>query len=147
MGFFEAAHVWRGGGGKKPPYLKSVTHILQWWSLAHLYLSQGRSKKYMNHMKHTLIFADISVFLSEISKFCYIKKYRYKIVFWYVISIYFTFSWVFIDFYKKHCYNFDDVSKTAAAALLKIKIFWNKGYYAIYSAYDVTNKILSHHST
>ena len=35
-------------------------------------------------------------------------------------------------------------AKIAAQVLLKIKIFWNKGYYIIYSVYDVTNKILSH---
>ena len=35
-------------------------------------------------------------------------------------------------------------SKMAAPALLKIKVFWNKGYYVIHSVYDVTNKILSH---
>ena len=29
-------------------------------------------------------------------------------------------------------------------AFLKINVFWNKGYYAIYSVCDVTNKILSH---
>ena len=34
----------------------------------------------------------------------------------------------------------------AAPALLKIKVFWNKGYYIIYSVCDVTNKILSHDS-
>ena len=37
-------------------------------------------------------------------------------------------------------------AKTTAPALLKIKVFWNKGYYVIYSIYDVTNKILSHDS-
>ena len=37
-------------------------------------------------------------------------------------------------------------AKMAAPALLKIKVFWNKGYYVIYSVYDVTNKILSHDS-
>ena len=35
-------------------------------------------------------------------------------------------------------------AKMATPALLKIKVFWNKGYYVIYSVYDVTNKILSH---
>ena len=35
-------------------------------------------------------------------------------------------------------------AKMATPALLKIKVFWNKGYYIIYSVYDVTNKILSH---
>ena len=35
-------------------------------------------------------------------------------------------------------------AKMATPALLKIKVFWNKGYYVIYSVYDITNKILSH---
>ena len=34
--------------------------------------------------------------------------------------------------------------KMATSGLLKIKVVWNKGYYVIYSVYDVTNKILSH---
>ena len=59
-------------GGQKG--LKSVTHILQWWNLAQLYLTSRRSKKYKNHVTHTLTSADISIFSSEISNFCYIKK-------------------------------------------------------------------------
>ena len=37
-------------------------------------------------------------------------------------------------------------AKMATSGLLKIKVFWNKGYYVINSVYDVTNKILSHDS-
>ena len=37
-------------------------------------------------------------------------------------------------------------AKMATPALLKTKVFWNKGYYVIYSVYDVTNIILSHDS-
>ena len=37
-------------------------------------------------------------------------------------------------------------AKIAAPALLKIKLFWNKGYYVIYSVYDFANKIVSHDS-
>ena len=37
-------------------------------------------------------------------------------------------------------------AKMAAPAFLKIKVFLNKGYYVIYSVYDVNNKILSHGS-
>ena len=37
-------------------------------------------------------------------------------------------------------------AKMATAGLLKIKVFWNKSYYVIYSVYDITNKILSHDS-
>ena len=32
----------------------------------------------MNHVPHPLSSADISFFSPEISKFCYIKKYRYR---------------------------------------------------------------------
>ena len=81
MGFFGAAHRWkagwRGGGGwpkSPPPTKKSLTHILQWWNLPEFYLSQKKFKKYMNHVTNSLSSADISIFLSEISKFCYIKK-------------------------------------------------------------------------
>ena len=34
-------------------------------------------------------------------------------------------------------------AKMATQGLLKIKVFWNKDYYLIYSVYDVTDKILS----
>ena len=72
-----------GGGGaeRRPTSLKFITHILQWSNLAQLYLTQSRSKKYMNHVTHFLISAEISIFSSEISKFCYNKKYRYRLYF------------------------------------------------------------------
>ena len=68
-----------GGVQKGPPSLKSVTYILLRWNLAQLYLTQWRSKKYMNHVTHPWSSADISIFSPEISKFCYIKKYRYRL--------------------------------------------------------------------
>ena len=40
--FFGAAHGWRGGGRGGafwPSSLKSVSHILQWWNLAQIYLT------------------------------------------------------------------------------------------------------------
>ena len=36
-------------------------------------------------------------------------------------------------------------AKMATPDLLKIKVFWSKVYYVIYSVYDVTNKILSNY--
>ena len=33
-------------------------------------------------------------------------------------------------------------AKIATPGLLKIRVFWNKGYYVITFVYDVTNKIL-----
>ena len=68
-------------GPKSPPSLKSGTDILQWWNLAQLYLTQRRSEKHMNHLTHPLSSADISIFSPEINKFCYVKKYRYRLYF------------------------------------------------------------------
>ena len=70
-----------GGPFCPPPYLKSATHILQWWNLAQLYLTYGRSKNCINHVTHPLSSADISIFSPEINKFCYIKKYTYRLEF------------------------------------------------------------------
>ena len=100
-----------GGGGKRPPppYLKSFAHILQWSNLSQLYLTWKRSKKCMNHVTHPLSSVYIGILSPEISKFCYIKKYRY--ILWYIISNSFNFSRVFKDCFNKHGYNFDDVSK------------------------------------
>ena len=47
----------------------SVTHILQWWNLAQLYLTQRRSKKYMNHVTYPLSSADISIFHQKSANF------------------------------------------------------------------------------
>ena len=75
LGFYGAAHGW-GEGQKGLPSLISVTNILQWWNLAQLNLTSGRSKNYMNHVTYPLNSADISIFSLEIRKFSYIKKYR-----------------------------------------------------------------------
>ena len=57
------------GGGKKCPSLKSVTHILQWWNLAQLYLSQRKSKKYMNHVTHPWVLLTSVFFHRESANF------------------------------------------------------------------------------
>ena len=56
-------------------------------------------------MTHPLSSPDISIFSPEISKFCNIKKYR--------IHNFnsFNFILVFKDYFNKHGYNFDGVSK------------------------------------
>ena len=80
MGFCRAAHRWggEGGGQKSLPSLKPVTHILKLWKLGTVI----PSKKYMNHVADLLSSADISIFSPEISKFCYIKKWRYRLHFY-----------------------------------------------------------------
>ena len=141
MGIFRAAHGWRGA--KRPPSLKSVTHILQ-WNLAQLYLTLRTSKKNMNHVTCALSSADISIFSPEISRFCYIKKYRYRLHF----STKFPILLAFLEFLKVCLINRVIIlmmsAKVATPGLLKITVFWNKGYEIIISVDDVINKILSY---
>ena len=87
-------------------------------------------KKYMNHVTHFWSSAKISIFSSEINKFCSIKKYRYRLHFdtWFLIFLTFL------------------VLSQATPGLLKIKVFWNKVYDVIVFVHDVTNNILSCHS-
>ena len=46
-----------------------------------LYVTQRRPKKYINHVAHLLSSAGINIFSPEITKFCYINKYRYRLDF------------------------------------------------------------------
>ena len=108
MGFFEAAHEWLA---KKASSLKSVTYILQWWNLAQLCFTQRRSEKYMNNVTHFWVLLISTFFLLEISKFCYFKKYKYRLYFNTSFLILLTFCWIFTDCFNKHGYNFYDVSK------------------------------------
>ena len=69
-----------GGGAKKPPLLK-ICHTHPTMMKLKLYLTQRTSKKDMNHVAHPLSSDGISIFSPEISKFCYIQKYRYRLHF------------------------------------------------------------------
>ena len=64
------------GWGKKTPSLKSVTYpTVMKLSTVIPYLKKIEK----NHVTHPLSSANISVFSPEISKFRYIKKYRYSL--------------------------------------------------------------------
>ena len=90
--------------------------------------------------------ADISIFSPEISKFCYIKQYRYRLNFttWFLIVL------AFLESLQISLINLVIIlmmsAKIATPVLLKITVFWNKGYDVIISVDDVTNKILSRDS-
>ena len=69
-----------GGGENSPRSLKSVTHILQRWNVAVIpYLK--KTQKIYESRDTPLSSADISIFSWEISKFCYIRKYKYRLHF------------------------------------------------------------------
>ena len=85
-------------------------------------------------------------FSPEINKFCYIKKYRYRFHF----DTKFQILLNFFASLKVIILNMATIlmmsTKMATLGLPKIKVFWNKGYEAIISVHDVTNKILSRDS-
>ena len=60
----------------------------------------------MNQVTHSLSSADI-----RNQQILLYQEMQIKIAFWYIVSIYFDFSWVFIDSYNNRGQNFDDVSK------------------------------------
>ena len=97
----------------------------------------------MNHVTHPLSSADISNFLTEISKFYYIKKYMYRFHFDTKFPILLTFLESLKIVLIKKVRILMMSAKMATPVVLKIKVFWKKGYEVIINVYDVTNKILS----
>ena len=99
--------LWRGRGSAKRPYpsLKSATHILQRWNLAQLYLAKEDQKIYESH--DTLLeFCWHQHFFTRNQQILLYQEIEIWIVFWCIIFIYFNFSWVFIDCYKKKWLKF-----------------------------------------
>ena len=70
MGIFWVAHGWGRRRAKSLPLLKiPVTHILQWWNVVQLYLTERRSKKYMNPVRDPQSSAGISIFYGKSTNF------------------------------------------------------------------------------
>ena len=145
MGFFGAARGWGVCGGRgllnRSPSLKSVTHILQWWNLAQLYLTKRRSKKYMNHVTYPLSSAD-SIFSRKSANFVILrnKEIDNTLAFWYIISNFLESLKIVLIIMGKILMM---SRKIATPGLLKVKLFRNKGFDVIISIHVVPNKILS----
>ena len=103
-----------------------------------------KTKKYVSHVKHPLSCAHISIFSLEISKFCYIRKHRYRFI---LVQNLVLILLTFLESSKIFLINMVTIlmmaAKLASPGLLTIKIFQNKGYDVTIPDYDVTNKILS----
>ena len=75
------AYGW-GEVQKAPPPLLKICHTYPTMrKLGSYTLPKEDPKKYINHVTHHLSSADISIFSPEIIKFCFIKKYRYRLYF------------------------------------------------------------------
>ena len=79
--FFYLLRTGAGAGAKRPSLPKICYKNSTKMKLGTVYLTYRRPKKYINHVKHPLSSADISIFSSEINKFCYMRKYRYRLHF------------------------------------------------------------------
>ena len=119
---FEAAHGWRareGGGHKKAPLPWNLSHISYkdetWDSYT---LPKEDRKKVLNHVTYPLSSADISIFSLEISKICYIRKYKCRLHFGNFLIIL-----IFFDSLKTFLINMVAIlmvsAKLAAPAFLK----------------------------
>ena len=106
-------------------------------------------KKYINHVTHPLRSAEISIFSTAISKFSYIKKYRYRLHFdtWLLTLLTFFEPFLIKIFLITMLRILMMSAKMATLGLLKIKVFWKKHNDVIISVYDITNKTLSRDSS
>ena len=80
-------------------------------------------------------------FSTEISKFCYIKKYTYRLEFDRIFLILLTFLESLVIFLTNMVTILMMSAKITTLGLLKIRVFWNKGYDIIIFVYDVIIKI------
>ena len=78
MVIFGAADKWEQGMAKNPILHKICQPYPTMMKLGTLILYLSKIQKYVNYVTYPLGSADISIFLLEISKFCYIKKCRYS---------------------------------------------------------------------
>ena len=115
---------------------KAATHMLQWWDLAQLQLTQRRPWKYINHVKNSVSSAVNVQWSVDINiNFCYIKKYRYRLHF----NKSFQFFIYFLDSLKFFIINMMS-AKSANLDLLKKATHLMLRFYIIICV----NKILWH---
>ena len=88
--------------------------------------------------------AEISIFSLEISKFCYMKEYRYRLHFYIFNS--FNFPEVFKDFLINMFIILIISARMATLDLLKPTVFWSKSHDVIVFVHNFIKKNLSHNS-
>ena len=115
MGFFRAAHGWCGGGGGfLDPLLSKISHTYP------TMMTLGKVIPYLRKIQKIYKSRDTSLefcwhqhFFTRNQQILLHQEIQMYIGFWYIISNSFKFSWVFNNCFKKHRYNFDDVSKNS----------------------------------
>ena len=98
-------------------------------------------------MTHLFKSAETSIFSPEISKFCSIRKYKYRLHFGTKFLILLTFFESLINFLINMVTILMMSAKLATPGPFKIRIFQNKGYGVMTLDYYVTNNIISRDSS
>ena len=82
MNLFSASHEWRVGSGAEKPLFSKICHIsFRIMKLSKVITYLKKIQKNIIHVNYSLSYADITMFSPEISNFCFIKKYRYRLHF------------------------------------------------------------------
>ena len=126
MGFFGAAQGWGDGGvggGTKKALLPKIYHTYPtMMKLGTEIPYLQKIQKYMNHLTHPLRSAEMSNFSPEISEFCYIKKYMYRLQFDTKFLIILTFLQLIKMVLIKRVTILTISAKMATSGLLKIRL-------------------------
>ena len=144
MGFFVAAHEWRGAKKVSLPKICRTYPKMMKLDAVIPYLKKFQK---LYELRDTPIeFCWHQHLLPEIRTFCYNKKYSYR----FHLDTYFLTLLTFLQSLRIVLINTVKVlmmpAKMATAGLLKINIFWKKIYDVIISAHEVTNTTLSRDS-
>ena len=136
----------RMGGAKRSPLPKICYIYPTMMKLGTVIPYLKRIQKLYESRDTPLDFCWHQHFLPEISKFCYIMKYRYR----FHLDTWFLILLTFLESLRIILINVVTIlmisAKMATPGFLKIKDFWKKGYDVITSVDKVTNKILLHDS-
>ena len=101
-----------GGGAFLPPFNK-IRHTYSAMMKLGKVIPYLRKIQKMYHLRDTSHeFCWHEHFFTENQQILQHQEIRKQFWFWYIISNSFDFSWVFSNSFNKHCYNFDDVSKS-----------------------------------
>ena len=133
MPFWMLLTDWGGG-------LPKIYHTYRTMMKLGSYTLPKEDAKNMNQLAWPLSPADISIFFSGNEQIFLYQEIQTQIAFWDIFPNSFNFR-VFKDCLNKHVTILMMSRKLATLGLLKIKLFWNKGYGVIISVHDVSNKI------
>ena len=108
---------WRmGGDPKRPPILKICHTYPTMMKLGTVILYLKVIQKLCQSRDTALSSADISIFYWKSAILLY-QEIQIKTAFWYLISNSVNFFRVFKDYFNKHGYIFDDISKNGYSSL------------------------------